>query len=67
MNLYACFYIYFYCIFVFNPMKYMSPEDMAKMGAAGGMPDLSSMAGMGGVPGMSGMASEEKVKVDEVD
>lgn len=46
---------------VFNPMKYMSPEDMAKMGAAGGMP------GMGGVPGMSGMAPEEKVKVEEVD
>jgi hypothetical protein len=46
---------------VFNPMKYMSPEDMAKMGAAGGMP------GMDGVPGMSGMAPEAKVKVEEVD
>ena len=49
---------------VFNPMKYMSPEDMAKMGAAGGMPDMSGMAGMGGMPGM---APEAKVKVDEVD
>ena len=58
---------------VFNPMKYMSPEDMAKMGAAGGMPDMSGMPGMGGmpgmdgVPGMSGMAPEGKVKVEEVD
>jgi len=40
----------------------MSPEDMAKMGAAGGM---GGMPGMGGVPGMSGMAPE--VKVEEVD